>query len=73
MIELNPLEETLILEKPKRLMKYVLIWCTSGSGKIVIDEGNTHTNSIRRNVSVTVDAKNAQMLQISNQKDFKTR
>ncbi len=38
MIELKPLEENLILEKPKRIMKYLLIWCSSGSGKLVIDE-----------------------------------
>lgn len=38
MIELKPLEEKLISEKPKHLMKYILIWCTSGCGKIVIDE-----------------------------------
>ncbi|MBS1640851.1 MAG: helix-turn-helix domain-containing protein [Bacteroidetes bacterium] len=38
MINITPFDKAIDLHKPKRLKKYVLIWCLSGSATVVIDE-----------------------------------
>lgn len=38
MIEINTLENITYLDKPRRIMKYVLVYCASGSLDLMIDE-----------------------------------
>ena len=38
MIEIKPLDKATELQKPRRIMKYVLVWCSSGSATMVVDE-----------------------------------
>lgn len=38
MITLQPFEKYIGLDEPKRLMKYVLIWCSQGRVTVVVDE-----------------------------------
>jgi AraC family transcriptional regulator, transcriptional activator of pobA len=38
MVEIKTLENTVNLDKPRRIMRYVLIYCTSGSLSLTIDE-----------------------------------
>jgi len=38
MIELFSLDKFSDLQKPRRIRKYVLVWCSSGSASIVVDE-----------------------------------
>ncbi len=51
MIELTTFDEYLNLEKPKRLIKYVLIWCSKGSVTVVIDDKELRLN---KNEVVTI-------------------
>jgi AraC family transcriptional regulator, transcriptional activator of pobA len=39
MIELFPLENYTDLQKPRRIRKYVLIWCSSGTVTMIVDQG----------------------------------
>ena len=39
MIEIVSLEKAVELNKPRRVRKYVLIWCASGEMTIAVDEG----------------------------------
>ncbi len=38
MIEIKALGESVDLQKPRRIMKYVLVFCNSGSATLVVDE-----------------------------------
>lgn len=38
MIEITPLEKTTALDRPRRVTKYVLIWCASGKLSLTVDE-----------------------------------
>jgi AraC family transcriptional regulator, transcriptional activator of pobA len=38
MIEIQPLEKALVLNEPRRIRKYVLIWCASGEATIAVDD-----------------------------------
>lgn len=38
MIEIKTFEKVLDLKKPRRIRKYVLIWCSSGSATLAVDE-----------------------------------
>jgi AraC family transcriptional regulator, transcriptional activator of pobA len=38
MIEITPLEKTTALDRPRRVTKYVLIWCSSGKLRLSVDE-----------------------------------
>lgn len=38
MIEWHHLEEYLVLQSPRRVMRYVLLWCTAGEVKVTVDE-----------------------------------
>jgi AraC family transcriptional regulator, transcriptional activator of pobA len=38
MIEISLLEKTTALNQPRRVMKYVLIWCSAGKLSLVVDE-----------------------------------
>ena len=38
MIDIKTLEKAIDLQKPRRIRKYVLVWCSSGSVTIVVDE-----------------------------------
>ena len=38
MIDIKPLSEYSHLNKPKRFMRYVLIWCADGSASVVVDD-----------------------------------
>ncbi|MEP6513587.1 MAG: AraC family transcriptional regulator, partial [Parafilimonas sp.] len=51
MIELKSFDEYPDLEKPKRLIKYVLIWCSKGNVTIVIDDKELTLN---KNEVVTI-------------------
>lgn len=37
MIEWHPLEEYTALQSPRRVMRYVLFWCTAGEVKVMVD------------------------------------
>ncbi len=37
-IEIKPLQQNFSLEKPRRIRKYVLVWCSYGSVTIAVDE-----------------------------------
>jgi AraC family transcriptional activator of pobA len=39
MITIHQLDDTTHLDQPRRIRKYVLVWCSSGSVTIVVDEG----------------------------------
>jgi hypothetical protein len=38
MIDIQNLDTATDLLKPRRIKKYVLVWCSSGSATIVVDE-----------------------------------
>lgn len=38
MIEWHHFEEYLVLQSPRRVMRYVLLWCTAGEVKVTVDE-----------------------------------
>ena len=38
MIDIKTFENAIDLQKPRRIMKYVLVWCSSGSVTMVVDE-----------------------------------
>ena len=38
MIEWHRLEEHHTLQSPRRVMRYVLLWCTAGVVKVMVDE-----------------------------------
>lgn len=45
MIEITPLEKASYLHKPRRIRKYVLIWCASGSITLTVDENEFELNA----------------------------
>ncbi len=38
MIEVTTFEKAVELKKPRRIRKYVLLWCSSGEATLVVDE-----------------------------------
>ena len=48
MIEIKPLEKAAELQAPRRIRKYVLIWCASGAATVAVDENvfELKTNSV---------------------------
>ncbi|HMI79279.1 MAG TPA: AraC family transcriptional regulator [Ferruginibacter sp.] len=38
MIDIKKIEESVDLQKPRRIRKYVLVWCLSGTASMVVDE-----------------------------------
>ncbi|MEO6132513.1 MAG: AraC family transcriptional regulator [Saprospiraceae bacterium] len=51
MVQLIPFDEIKISESPKRLVKYILIWCSKGSVKVIIDGKEL---GIQKNEVVTI-------------------
>ncbi|MBC8046349.1 MAG: helix-turn-helix domain-containing protein [Fimbriimonadaceae bacterium] len=51
MIKINPLNECVELQEPRRIMKYVLVWCSYGSVSIVVDENEFE---IKANEVITI-------------------
>lgn len=48
MIEIIPLQKHTALQQPRRVVKYVLVWCSSGTITLVVDENEfeLHTNEV---------------------------
>ena len=38
MVDIKPLNKAPELKKPRRVMKYVLVWCAAGDLTMVVDE-----------------------------------
>ena len=38
MIDIKNFDKAIELQKPRRILKYVLVWCSSGSATLVVDE-----------------------------------
>lgn len=51
MVEISLLENLIDLKKPRRLMKYIVVWCASGKVTLTIDEKDFE---LRRNQVVTI-------------------
>ncbi len=51
MIQFKTFDEYEGLDKPKRLMKYVLIWCSKGNATVVVDDKEL---KLKQNEVVTI-------------------
>jgi AraC family transcriptional activator of pobA len=51
MIDIKPLEKAIELKTPRRLVKYVLIWCSSGTATLVADENEFE---LKANTVITI-------------------
>jgi AraC family transcriptional regulator, transcriptional activator of pobA len=51
MVSITLLETSIGLQSPRRVLKYVLLWCSSGSASIIIDENEFHLTA---NTVVTI-------------------
>ena len=51
MIDIRTLEKAVDLKKPRRIRKYVLVWCSSGMATIVVDE---NVFELKANTVITI-------------------
>ncbi len=63
MININAIEKITDLLNPRRIRKYVLIWCSSGSAVIIVDEKEFH---LEANTLITITSGQIHYLKESN-------
>jgi AraC-like DNA-binding protein len=51
MIDIKPFEKAIELKKPRRIRKYVLIWCSAGTATLVVDENEFE---LKANTVITI-------------------
>ena len=51
MIDIKTFEEAIDLKKPRRIRKYVLVWCSSGTATLIVDE---NVFDLKANTVITI-------------------